>query len=212
MGHVTERSDFEDVAGARIRAIDPAPAPPRDEMWASIEFARRLASPRTRRRPPAGMVGLGLAASLALGITIGRMSGRGEEAPVLNGPLTSLASADGVAPDASAFYQLVAEEHMVEAEILLAGLDEAAPERPDDVAAWARSLLMDTRLLIGSPAAGDPDRARLLLDLELVLAQIAALPPADPAPEIEIIRDGIRQNNVLARLRSATDALAAAGM
>jgi hypothetical protein len=206
--------DFDEAAGARLRETDPVPPPPIAEMWASIEFARRYA-PRAvaQRRWPLGAIGIGLAASLALGITMGRMSGTGAPASArpdaddTPAPLTVNASVEP-----SAVYRLVAEQHMAEAEVLLADFDASQPDGTDDVAAWARSLLTDTRLLLESPVASDPGRARLLLDLELVLAQIAALPPADRGSELAIIRDGIRQTNVLARLRTASTELAAAGM
>ena len=211
---MTWHDDPMDRTGARFRETDPVPPPPRDEMWASIEFARRFGSlaPRRLRAWPIGATGIGLAASLALGVAIGRsLAGPG---PAQSEPGTAPVEPASAEPAAQppALFRLVAEGHMAEAEVLLTGLNQTAPERPADVAVWARSLLMDTRLLLESPVASDPERARLLLDLELVLAQIATLPPADPAAELEIIRNGIRKTNVLARLRSASDALAAAGM
>jgi len=213
---MTWHEDPMDRAGARFRDTDPVPPPPRDEMWASIEFARRFGSqaPPRRRAWPIGATGIGLAASLALGVAIGRSMAGPRSAPFEPGTTTAPVEPASAEPAAQppALFRLVAEGHMAEAEVLLTGLNQTAPERPADVAVWARSLLMDTRLLLGSPVASDPDRARLLLDLELVLAQIATLPPADPAAELEIIRNGIRKTNVLARLRSASDALAAAGM
>jgi len=206
--------EFTEAAGARMREADPVPPPPTEEMWASIEFARRYA-PRAAppRRWPVGAIGIGLAASLALGITIGRMSGNGSpatRAPGADSTHDPVAVASPAEPPG--LYRMVVEQHMAEAEILLADLDATPTDGADDVAAWARSLLTDTRLLLESPVASDPGRARLLLDLELVLAQIAALPAADRGSELDIIRDGIRQNNVLARLRTASTELAAAGM
>jgi hypothetical protein len=206
--------DFTEAAGARMRDADPVPPPPVEEMWASIEFARRyapLAAPR--RRWPAGWIGLGLAASLALGITIGRMSGT-HDAPMTRPAVdsTPLVLTGNTPVEPPALYRLVAEQHMAEAEVLLTDIDATPTDGTADMAAWARSLLTDTRLLLESPVANDPGRARLLLDLELVLAQIAALPSSDRGVELAFIRDGIRQTNVLARLRSASTELAAAGM
>lgn len=199
--------------GARLREADPVSPPPREAMWSSIEFARRFGPRKPGRRAwPIGVTGIGLAASLVLGISIGRMTLQEDPPTVSPATVTAAEPASMPADETPAVFRLVAEEHMARAQVLLTGLDEASQERPDDMAAWARSLLVDTRLLLESPVASDPDRAGLLLDLELVLAQIAALPPADPDAELEIIRNGIRQTNVLARLRTASDQLAAAGM
>ena len=55
----------------------------------------------------------------------------------------------------------------------------AAEESVDEVREWARPLLTRTRLLLGSPAAGDPELRALLDDLEIVLVQIAQLPEDD---------------------------------
>jgi hypothetical protein len=207
--------DFTGTVGSRLRAADPVPSPPIEEMWASIEFARRYAPPAPRRRRwPMGAIGIGLAASLALGITIGRMTGSPAAPRVQPGTDSSpIARTASPAAEPPALYRLVAEQHMAEAEVLLADFDRTPPDDGTaDMTAWARSLLTDTRLLLDSPVAKDPSRALLLRDLELVLAQIAALPPANRGTELDIIRDGIRQTNVLARLRTASTELAAAGM
>jgi len=207
--------DFTEAAGAWMRDADPVPPPPVEEMWASIEFARRYAPvAANRRRWPAGGIGIGLAATLALGITIGRMT-RSPVTPLGQTGTDTTPAVLTASPVAAlpALDRFIAEQHMAEAEVLLADFDRTPPdEGTADVTAWARSLLTDTRLLLESPVAADPDRARLLLDLELVLAQIAALPPANRGVELDIIRDGIRQTNVLARLRTASTELAAAGM
>ncbi len=206
--------DFTEAAGVRMRDADPVPPPPIEEMWASIEFARRYAPLASRRRWPAGAIGIGLAASLALGISIGRRTGAGTSpatAPAADSNPTVLAAGPIAQPPAP--FRQVAEQHMAEAELLLADVDGTpSDDGTTDVAAWARSLLTDTRLLLESPVANDPGRAHLLLDLELVLAQIAALPSSNRGSELAIIRDGIRQTNVLARLRTASTELAAAGM
>ena len=64
---------------------------------------------------------------------------------------------------------------------------------------------MSTRLLLDSPAAEDPQMAALFKDLELVLVQIAAMSTTLPDGELELIQESIRQNDVLLRVRAATN-------
>jgi hypothetical protein len=77
----------------------------------------------------------------------------------------------------------------------------------DQASIWkAKGLLSNTRLLLDSPAGEDPRRAKLLQDLELVLAQIVQLSPGAPAAEREIVQGSIQNGLVMTRLRSAIPA------
>jgi hypothetical protein len=97
-----------------------------------------------------------------------------------------------------------AVDYLASTEALLASFPvDAQRGRGPEIATWARQLLLDTRLLIDSPAGSDTELVRLLQDLELVLAQIASLPANNPQLEIQLIEEAIRQNRVLARLRLA---------
>jgi hypothetical protein len=73
------------------------------------------------------------------------------------------------------------------------------------MSAWARDLLSNTRLLLDSPAAVDPERRRLLEDLELVLVQIVQLAPANTADRAMIDR-ALEHDHVMTRLRTAVPA------
>jgi hypothetical protein len=73
-------------------------------------------------------------------------------------------------------------------------------------AAWAKGLLSNTRLLLDSPAGDDPRRAKLLQDLEQVLAQIAQLSPDARAQDRELIQGSIVDGHVMTRLRTAIPA------
>jgi len=53
--------------------------------------------------------------------------------------------------------------------------------------AWARQLLSNTRLLLDSPVANDPQRRPLLEDLELVLVQIVQLSPGSTSQDRDLI-------------------------
>lgn len=192
------------------RQIDVPPEPPREEMWARIAASRsdigRRRSNRTSGLPAWSRWALPAAALLALGIGIGRISAvadrrasTGTESVAVAAPST------GDAPDASVAYRVAALQHLTTTEALLASFpNDVRAGRSDDVTRWARGLLTDTRLLIDSPAAADPQMAKLLQDLELVLAQIANLSGPRRDDEVELIEDGIHHNDVLLRLRAAT--------
>lgn len=116
------------------------------------------------------------------------------------------------APDprsAALAYRLAAAEHLAMTETLLATVsaDARAGRADSSVAAWARDLLGTTRVLLDSPAARDPQLARLLEDLELVLAQVAQLPAARGAAatteELQAIDRAVRRRGVLTRVRAA---------
>lgn len=143
-----------------------------------------------------------LAAALLIGISIGRVT-----RPVEPGPQeqSTARAPGGPASSADLAYRLVATEHLDAAEALLSALPHDARRGDvDAVSSWAEDLLLTTRLLLDSPAADDPHMATLFQDLELVLAQIATISAAEAEGEVELIEEGIRQNNVLLRVRAAT--------
>jgi hypothetical protein len=105
-------------------------------------------------------------------------------------------------------YQVATQKHLEDAEALLTSFAlEGHDARTDaQFAGWAKGLLSNTRLLLDSPAGNDPRRAKLLGDLELVLAQIVQLSPNAPAQDRELIQGSIQNGHVLTRLRAATPA------
>lgn len=106
-------------------------------------------------------------------------------------------------------YQLVAVQHLSRAEVLLTSIESGSID--DQVTSWARDMLSTTRLLLDSPAAVDPRMAKLLEDLELILAQLAS-PAAQSQRELDLIQQGIKQTDVLPRLRAAVPAGTAIGI
>lgn len=196
----TERDDEplpEPLLGAARGYHEPPPVP-RDAMWSAIvaERERRRAARRnlTRLR-----WGLALAATLVLGIGIGRFGW-------ISG--STRAPAAGAAPGApAAAYRVVAAQYLARTEALLTDFNaESRRGRLDpQFLASARDLLTTTRLMLDSPAARDPHLDALLQDLELVLAQIAQLPEAPGhTGDIDLINQGLTQRSVLTRLRAAT--------
>jgi hypothetical protein len=105
-------------------------------------------------------------------------------------------------------YQVATTRHLADAEALLTTFSletrDAAMNR--NFAEWAKGLLSNTRLLLDSPAGDDPRRAKLLQDLELVLAQIVQLSPGTASTDRELIKGSIQEANVITRLRTAIPA------
>jgi hypothetical protein len=118
----------------------------------------------------------------------------------------------GVAPGNSApgsAYQLTAVRHLSEAEALLTSFrarSTSDQQMDAQLGAWARDLLSNTRLLLDSPVANDPQRRPLLEDLELVLVQIVQLSPGSTPQDRELIERTLQHDHVMTRLRTAIPA------
>ncbi len=202
---------FEEFLKQALHDLDDVPTPPREAMWAQVDQARRFS--RRAERGTSRRVwlnwGVGLAAMLAVGVGIGRMTARqqGPAAPAR----TQTAEVTSVSPNRIT-YQVAVKQHLNRADALLTSYrtqPEAATADPQ-LALFARDLLTSTRLLLDSPAGDDPKVAALLGDLELILAQIARV-SASSAEEREIIQDGMNRTAVLPRLRATTAGPAPAG-
>jgi Putative zinc-finger len=211
------RSVLEQLRAVKVRAERLADRPPPPEVWA--EVARRIGAPgvtldalddelalRRRRkavRVPWLRVGTAAAALLALGIGIGRMS---KETPALP-TATVQAPAPGTAMTSDA-YRVAVAQHLDRTEALLTSFRaEAASGQVDaHVGAWADEMLSNTRLLLDSPAAADPRLKGLLEDLELVLAQVAALPRHNENTEVDLARRALDESRVLPRMRTLVPA------
>jgi hypothetical protein len=106
-------------------------------------------------------------------------------------------------------YQLTAVRHLSEAEALLTSFRTRSTtdqQMDAQLGSWARSLLSNTRLLLDSPVANDPQRRPLLEDLELVLVQIVQLSPGSTPQDREMIEKTLQQDHVMTRLRTAIPA------
>jgi hypothetical protein len=109
----------------------------------------------------------------------------------------------------SSAYQLTAVRHLSEAEALLTSFRTRSTtdqQMDAQLGSWARALLSNTRLLLDSPIANDPQRRPLLEDLELVLVQIVQLSPGSAPQDRELIEKTLQQDNVMTRLRTAIPA------
>jgi hypothetical protein len=107
--------------------------------------------------------------------------------------------------DSALPYRVAATRHLGRVQTLLVTLPfDVRDGRINEVAARAADLLVNTRLLLDSPAANEPEVHRLLDDLELVLAQAATISPTHSAEDVEMIQKAINQRDVLIRLHTAT--------
>lgn len=192
---------FDDFLKTALHELDPVPPTPREEMWARIEQQRRFTK-QTRNTRTWLSWGVGLAAMLAVGVGLGRLSVRDAQQQT---PVTAAAPTrvNTNTPGNTTAYKLVVEQYMTSAEALLTTFKTQPQGTLDpEIAVWARDLLTNTRLLLDSPAGDDPQLAALLEDLELIIAQIARL-SAPSSVEKEIINDGMKKTEVLPRLRNA---------
>jgi hypothetical protein len=122
---------------------------------------------------------------------------------------TSVATINPAPTSPSSAYQLTTVQHLSEAEALLTSFrtrSTADQQMDAQLGTWARQLLSNTRLLLDSPVANDPQRRPLLEDLELVLVQIVQLSPGSTAQDRDLIEKTLKQDHVMTRLRTAIPA------
>lgn len=96
--------------------------------------------------------------------------------------------------------------HLARARTLLVAFrtDIGTDESQEDLARWARELVVETRSRLATPAADGQQARTLLQDLELILVQIARLGPDAPDFERELARESMERQGTLMRLRSAS--------
>lgn len=181
------------------------PVPPRDEMWAAIQARkqeRRQPSPYKKIVWP-----LGIAALIALGFGLGRLTHDDKKLPgnqVANNDTDPPTDQGPVSPAMAS----AALQHLSRAETFLVGFKlEASSRVPDQqLLSGARDLLSTTRLLLDSPDLKDQRMRQLLRELEVVLAQVAQL-QADPTREdADLIVHELDKQGVLPRLRTSIPA------
>jgi hypothetical protein len=209
---------FDDQLRDSARDYNTPPATPREEMWAVIRAERTegVAAEKAEEKEAEPQKGqgrilpfrsfrpyrlpAGIAALLALGIGLGRLSapGTGPAAPVVATSVTPPRTGEVA-------YRIATTEHLGQSEAFLT-LFRASVRRGGDeqlASATARQLLATNRLLLDSPAASDARTRLLLQDLELVLAEIAQLAPRPSSPDLDLITEGLERGGVMSRLRTA---------
>jgi hypothetical protein len=181
------------------------PETPREEMWERIVAMREAENgirpfrPLRHFRPLAWATGI--AAVLALGIGLGRLSI--DTTPPVTAPAPV---ATATTPRVSnAAYQVATAEHLSQSEAFLTLFRASVRQGGNEqlASATARQLLATNRLLLDSPAANDGKTRLLLQDLELVLAEIAQLAPQPRSRDLDLITEGLERGGVMSRLRTA---------
>ena len=192
IGRYTGQAPVTRVADAPA----PVPVPPNDEIGSEspkpVEQAPAQPSPRDQAPPRRSTEDI-------------------KRNPIITGirkatPLNPTAVATNQAN--SNIYQVATMRHLEDAEALLTTFTFESRDATMNakIADWAKGLLSNTRLLLDSPAGDDPRRAKLLQDLELVLAQIVQLSPSAAATDRELIQGSIQEGQVITRLRTAIPA------
>jgi len=199
------------IAEAAQDLYNAPPPTPGKEMWTDIQS--RLESdtdvvpigsaPGQKRRTGMGWW-VGIAAALAIGLGLGRLS----LVPTPAGD-SVVEVADRTGPEAERSaqpYMLATRDHLDRAESFLTTVktDRASGWNNPEIGTWARSLLSRTRLLMATPAASEgPEMKALLEDLELMLMQIVVTADTDDPQESRIVDQGLEESGLLLRLRSA---------
>ena len=180
------------------------PETPRDAMWERIVAGRAAekAEPvRHLRRLRPLRWAAGIAAVLALGIGLGRLSTNTIPPVAAPGPVATATTP----PVSNAAYQVATAEHLSQSEAFLTLFRASVRQGGNEqlASATARQLLATNRLLLDSPAANDGKTRLLLQDLELVLAEIAQLSPQPRSRDLDLITEGMERGGVMSRLRTA---------
>lgn len=205
---MTDEERMDAAIREQAEAYHRPPVTPREELWSRIQAERVLRAQRPApapRRVRWTVWAVGLAAALAMGIALGRMTAPAPlpEIAVVPDTVGGIGSLDG---DPGA-YRVVAAEHLSRVETFLtvfSGEVGSGHVADVDLELPARQLLRRTRLLRGSPAATDDVVLRALLDdVEFVLLQIASFAQVGDERELGFVQQGLNQRSVLLRLRSA---------
>lgn len=197
---MSDDPQFDDILRREAQGYRATGEPPAAAMWSRIE--RDVADAiRPRRRVTWLAVGVGIAAALVIGVAIGR---RSMSNAVPRSAPSTIAAAAATSRDAQ--LRAATMNHLVQAEIFLTEVraDLTTGRRDPERSERSRQLLTRTRLLLANDAADAPTVERLLQDLELVLAEIAALPDSGGSGSIDtrLLDERLRAGTVLPRIRT----------
>jgi hypothetical protein len=198
---------FDELMRDAQRTYRNPPQPDFEAIWKGIEREHFGAPERAPRFRLSTNRWVGIAATLIVGIGIGRASMLlGGNASFSGKASTSVAAK---APDAHADsamarpYELETSQYLGQTAALLVALpSELKSGASTQFTSRAGELLSRTRLLMDSPAADDPAMRALLEDLELVLMQVVRLQSGNRS-DLDLINRALEQRDVIPRLRTA---------
>jgi len=207
--------DDKEISEMARRHNEP-PEVPRDRMWARIDAARterrKIVKPDfTARRSPTFRflrLGAAVAAVLVLGIFIGRLTRETGTPPIVDP--APVAVIQDITPKNETLrrdvYAMAARDLFGRADFLLTDFKVRSCGKEDlsEVPDWAGGMLVQTRLLMDTPAADDLEMKNLLEELELVLAQILGLSKDNCARDMAWIRQGLNERATIDRLRTVS--------
>jgi hypothetical protein len=203
---VPDDKEFDDFVRRHAAGYRAGAEPPADEIWRGIEAQVQAAiqppAPRFARRSVWLVIGAAIAATLVVGVAIGRWSAVPHGAPHME----VAASADSAR--LAAHLHATTVDYLEDAQVFLTEFRaDLRADRPPagDRARRSRELLARTRLLLGNPAAQSPTVNRLLEDLELLLAEIAALPDSgrgDRSMDATLLEEALKRDDILPRIRT----------
>ena len=197
---------LDDILNDAVKSYRPPPDAPLDAIWDRVE-AEAFSAPVVRevKRTPTWRAFAGaIAATLVLGVALGRMSVMKDN----SSPIASTARAVPARDVSNATndpYQRTTQEFLGRAALLLASLPSNGRPGLSDARLneQAKQLLGTTRLLLDSPVGHEQRMKDLLEDLELVLAQVARLQPQRPGESLTLINEALEERDVVPRIRSA---------
>jgi hypothetical protein len=224
MSRKINNDEWDDAVGR----VNQPPEVPREQMWQAIDDARRdkrqvvdLAAHRRDRDWRSRITGpwrsiAAVAAILIIGIAIGRQTMAPDSTGVLtdSGNLQVAEQRDPVPVNNEAAAEqvdrLAAANLFGRADFLLTDFKvrSCAQQNLGEAPDWASGMLSQTRLLLDTPVAKDPEMNRLLEELELVLAQIVGLSRNNCARDMAWIKQGLQERSTLDRLRMMSDSRA----
>jgi len=169
--------------------------------WALSEWASARLAPwgPAGWRPSVALVGAVSAIVLSIGLWL-------TSDPFSGGTIQG----DGAVPVMGVTSQQAVEEYLTGSRMLLIGIANMSPEEGKSIdlsleRTAARSLVRQARLLADEPL--DERSQELIGELERILIELANLEESADVPAIDIIRTGLRQQNLLFKIRMAEDQL-----